>query len=574
MPAGGEKNIVKNKTELITLDIKGASQTYRRGVTVTEVLESISRTTTYPPLGAVIHNRLVDPDYQISRDCSVVPVHYDDFQGMGIYRRTAVLILVEAVNDVFPGKRLVIGQSIANGYYFHIYLDDKVSKPDLNRISMKMREIIAENRPIIRQTLPFNEAKEYFREQRQLDKVDLLNYLHSSEVTLISCGKSKQLYTEPLAAKTGLIRVFALAPYENGFILRFPRQSELVKLPTWAREWKLTLTLKDEKLFQEYNETRYWNKILGVENVGQLNQKCVNGDVRKLIAIAEALHEKKIAAIADEINRHRDRLKLVLIAGPSSSGKTTFAKRLMIQLQVNGLKPIVLNMDNYYKPPEEVPRTELGEPDFEDLEALELELFNSHLEQLMAGKEVIPPIFDFKKGERRQGEGIPIRLEPGSILMVEGIHGINPRLTHSVPEVKKFRIYVSALPQLRVDDHTRIFTADNRLLRRIVRDRKYRGCDATESLGRWPSVRHGENRNIFPFQENADVTFNSALIYELGVLRQYAELALLDVSPEQAEYREADRLLNFLSFFAPIPEEDVPSKSILREFIGNSFFAY
>jgi len=565
---------MENSASLVTLNIKGNSHTFRRGVSVTEVLQTLSRTTTYPPLGAMVHNRLVDPDYEINQDCDLTPVNYDDFRGMSIYRRTAVLILIEAMDEVYPGNRLVVGQSMANGYYFHPYLDHKITKPELNRIGMKMREIVAENRPVRREFVPYAEAKAFFQERGEEDKVGLLQYLHSSELCLISCGRAKQIYIEPMAYQTGLIKVFSLASYENGFILRFPSQADLARLPTWAREWKLTLTLNDEKLFQQYNETRYWNKILGVENVGQVNRLCITGEIRRLISIAEALHEKKIAAIADQISRQRDRLKLVLIAGPSSSGKTTFAKRLMIQLQVNGLDPIALSMDNYYKSTDRVPRDQEGVPDFEDLDALELDLFNSHLQRMLSGEPTDIPLFDFRKGERKDGAGGTVQLTPGKVLIVEGIHGINPRLTASVPEETKFKIYVSALPQLRIDDHNRIFTADTRLLRRLVRDRKYRGCNAAESLARWPSVRRGENRNIFPFQNNADVTFNSALVYELGVLKHYAELALLDVSPGDPEYCEADRLLNFLSFFAPIAEDDVPSKSILREFIGKSFFEY
>jgi len=565
---------VNQENNLLTVTIKGRSHTFRKGETVSAILASISQTTTYPPLGAIIFNRLVDPDYPVTQDCELTPVHYDNFHGMGIYRRTAVLILIEAVRELFQGCRLVIGQSMANGYYFQLILGRPVTKPDLNKISMKMREIIAENRPIRRSFVSYNEAKTYYESLGLQDKVELLQYLHSSEICLVGCGDYREIYIAPMAPTTGAIKVFALAPYENGFILRFPRQSELIKFPSWARDWQLSLTLKDEKLFQQYVETRSWNRILKVENVGQVNRLCVNGGIRHLIAIAEALHEKKIAAIADEINLHRERLKLVLIAGPSSSGKTTFAKRLIIQLQVNGLEPIVLSMDNYYKSPDQVPRDDSGEPDFEDLDALDLELFNRHLQQLMRGELTPTPIFDFKRGARRDDAHVPVQLSRDSVLIVEGIHGLNPRLTHAVPEELKFKIYVTALPQLMLDDHNRVFTADTRFLRRIVRDRKYRGCDATESIFRWPSVRRGENRNIFPFQDNADVTFNSALVYELGVLKQYAELALLDVTPAQAEYVEADRLLNFLSFFAPIPEEAVPSKSILREFIGKSFFEY
>ena len=492
---------------------------------------------------------------------------------MGIYRRSAVLILIEAAHQLFPQTRLVIGQSMANGYYFNLFLNRPLTKSDLIRLSKTMHKIVEEDRPFIYSNISSVTARDYFQRQNLPDKVSLLQCLHLPEVRLVSCGDFLELYTLPLAPSTGLIKVFALAPYREGFILRFPAQSELIKLPTWAREWKLEVTKKDEKLFNAYQETRHWNKILGVESLGKVNELCVNGEIRKLIVIAETLHQQKISAIAGEICSRRDQLKLILVAGPSSSGKTTFAQRLMVHLQANGLDPVVLSLENYLRPSTEAARDEQGENDLMALEALDLDRFNGDLERLFKGELVETPIFDFKNMWRRRTT-IPIQVTPGKVLIVEGIHGLNEQLTRMVPGENKFKIYVTALPQLCLDDHNRIFTADIRLLRRIVRNWKYHDRDTTESIRRWPSVRRGENKHIFPFQENAEAMFNSALVYEVGVLKHYAELALLEVSPDQAEYVESDRLLNFLSFFAPISEDSVPLTSILREFIGKSFFDY
>lgn len=557
----------------VIVKIKGKNHSYPRGILVGEILKQLSSGTTFPPLGAIIHNRLVSPDYPLNQDCSFSPVHYNHFQGMGIYRRSAVLILMEASHLVFPQTRLVIGQSMANGYYFSLSLDRPLTRSDLIRLSTTMQKIVEEDRPFAYSSVSSVTARDYFRQQNLPDKVSLLQYLHRPEIRLVSCGDLLELYTLPLAPSTGLIKVFALAAYQEGFILRFPAQSELIKLPTWAREWKLEVTRKDVKLFNAYQETLHWNKILEIENLGKVNELCVNGEIHRLIVIAETLHQKKISAISDEIRSRRDRLKLVLVAGPSSSGKSTLSQRLAINLQVDGLDTIILNLGNYYLPLSKGEQNQPREADLESLESLDLDRLNRDLEQLLQGKLVQTPIFDFKNRWRRRTT-LPLQLTAGKILIVEGIHGLNEKLTRAIPAENKFKVYVSALPQLRLDDHHRIFTADIRLLRRIVRDRKFRNHGAVETLRHWPAVRRGENKNIFPFQEDADVMFNSALFYELGVLKQYAELALLEVSPEEEEYVEADRLLDFLSFFAPISEDDVPFTSILREFIGKSFFEY
>lgn len=550
----------------ITVKIKQTSFSLTPGTLVSELLKKAKKLTPdqLPFIGAVLHNRLIDPDYSLNHDCTIQPITYKDWQGMAIYRRSATLILIEAVHQLYPGKRLVIGQSIADGYYFDLYLGKPLTVEIIKRIEEKMNELARKDHPFLKNYYSYREAKDLFNEYNLLDKNKLLDFLRAPEICLVSCGDFKELYSGSLAPSTGMIKFFALEAYQDGMVLRFP---------SWLKGWKLAPMRKEQKLFDSHKETRSWNKILGVENLGQLNELCVSGAIRELIIIAEALHEKKIQAIADEIASRSNLVKLVLIAGPSASGKTTFAKRLKIALRVNGLNPVALSMDNYFMERALTPRDEKGEYDFEALEALDLEFFNQQLKELINGKSVHTPIFDFKTGHRKE-ETSPLRLTAGRILIVEGIHGLNERVSVSVPAEKKFKIYVSALTQLCVDDHNRIFTSDTRLLRRIVRDRIYRGWSADETISRWPSVRRGENRNIFPFQENADIMFNSALVYEQAVLKNYAELALLDVTPGKKEYVEADRLLYFLSLFAPISERDVPSTSILREFIGSSFFEY
>jgi uridine kinase len=531
---------------------------------VETVLEQNLGTAPLPTLGAVLYNHLVDPDYVLSDDCALRTLTYRDREGFVIYRRSATLILIEAVHRVFPGRRLSIGQSLSNGYYFDLDLGRPLTGSDINKINDSIREIIRQNLPFAKQHLSYQEARKYFKDNGFFDKVSLLEFHRSPDICLIKCGEVMEFYNGPLVPATGRITTFALEPYEGGFILR---------VPTWEEPAAIPPMRSDKKLFSIYQETRDWNKILSVENVGQLNELCVTGKVRSLIFVAEALHAKKIAAIADEINDRIETIKLILIAGPSASGKTTFAKRLSIQLRVNGLDPMIMSMDNYFKDRVATPRNINGEHDFEALTALDLELFNQHLRQLIAGEEIQAPRFDFKEGERKDAT-IPIRLTPGKLLIIEGIHCLNDTVSASVPPENKFLIYISALTQLRVDDHTRIFTSDTRLIRRIVRDRIYRGWSAQDTIQRWPSVRRGEKHNIFLFQENADVMFNSALIYEHAVLKNYAELALLDVTPDLEEYVEVERLLSFLTWFAPISERDVPFTSILREFIGESFFNY
>ena len=550
--------------EKISVNIAGEEQTFPAGISVEEILRRNPGTEPFLNLGAVLHNHLLDPEHLLEHDCYLRLLTYRDREGFAIYRRTATLVLIEAVRRTFSDRRLMIGQSMENGYYFDLKPAGENLEEDIEQIRQAFFGIVHENLPLTKCYISYQEAQDYFRTQGLMDKISLLEFYRSPVVSLIGCGKTLEFYQGPLAPRTGRVTTIAIEPYRSGLILRFP---------TWEKPETILPIRREDKLFAVFQETQDWNRILSVENVGQLKKLCVTGKIRELIMIAESLHSKKIAGLADEITRRREEVKLILIAGPSGAGKTTFAKRLSIELRVNGLDPAILSMDNYFKDRAATPADCNGDLDFESLKAIDLELFNLHLEKLVEGGPVEAPRFDFKKGVRRETT-IPLHLTEGRILLIEGIHCLNGQVTDRVADRNKYLIYINALTQLRLDNHTRIFTSDTRLLRRIVRDRIFRGWSALDTIRRWPSVRRGERSNIFPYQENADAIFNSALIYEHAVLKNYAELALLDMTPDQPEYVEVERLLAFLSWFAPIPERDVPYTSLLREFIGESFFNY
>lgn len=516
------------------------------------------------PLAAKLNQHLVSLDTPIRWGCKVTPVGLRQREGTAVYRRSACLILYEAVKELYPQARVIVGQSLGGGYYFDLQADPPLEEGHLARIEARMHQIIEENRPFQRQILASEEAKEYFRTEGYEDKVKLLTTTRWIEVRLVGCGVYKDIQYGPVVPSTGYIDQIRVVPYPPGFVLSFPDYRQPDLLPE---------TPSEPHLFQIYKETKNWNRILGVVNVGQLNEACLSGEIGEVIKIAEGFHEKKIAEFADIVASRRDKVRLVLIAGPSSSGKTTFSKRLMIQLRVNGLRPITLSTDNYFVGRAQTPLDEDGKPDFECLEAVDLPLFNRHMEELLAGKEVAIPIYDFFTGSRSP-KTETLKLGPNDILLVEGIHGLNPQLSASVAAEAKLKIYISALTQLGLDDHNRIMTTDVRLIRRIVRDRKSRGHSASRTIGMWPSVLRGERRNIYPFQEDADVMFNSTLIYEPAVLRLYAERFLLEVPTDDEAFCEAYRLLHFLRMFVPVFADEVPHTSILREFIGGSTFEY
>jgi uridine kinase len=491
-------------------------------------------------------------------------VTYGEKAGLEVYQRSASFILNMAVAELYHNSRLVIGHSISNGFYYDLNCGVPVTQNLLNEISAKMREIIDRDLPFRRRLLPRDEAIAYFSDRAMSDNRRLIEHSNFGQVQVYECGRFANLEIYPLAYSTGAIPRFELKSYSPGFVILFPEPGNFEVNSHIG---------KTRKLFQIYQESKNWSKILGVSDVGRLDQIIASSKISEIIKVAEALHEKKIARIADALTDRRKDLRLALVAGPSAAGKTTFCKRLSTQLQVNGIRPLAISMDDYFVDRDSCPRDEKGDFDFESVETLDLDLFNRHLLEFLGGREVTVPIFDFETG-RRAATGKTVWLEDDQILLIEGIHALNPRISAPVEEKHKFRIYISALTQLTVNDHSRISTTDTRILRRMIRDSRYRNYSAAQTLNRFPSIIRGERRNTFPFQENADIMFNSALVYELAVLRDLAVPLLEQIGRDDETYPEAQRLLTFLTLLQPVAADEVPPTSILREFIGGSSFRY
>ncbi|QQO07426.1 nucleoside kinase [Breznakiella homolactica] len=533
------------------------------GTRADELVDNLSPL--HEELAAVkVNNEIVPLSSRIEINAAMEPVLMDMPDGVMIYRRSLAFLLAVAARDLFPDRSIYVGHSLGNSYYYTFANDRKPSPEEIKALESQMKKLVEEDLPIEFSYMAYSEALELFKKNNQTDTAFLLEQRSDSKIPVNRCRDFVDLYIEPLVPRTGILRAFELMDYKDGFLLRFPGFGQGTVGP-----------FEDsEKIFSVYNEYKKWGRIIGVHAVGHLNKLVSDRTIRDYIRIAEAFQSKKMAEIADRIYERRDSVRVVLIAGPSSSGKTTSAKRLAIQLKVMGIEPIMVGLDDYYLGPEDAPKDENGEPDLECLEALDVPYLNEQLLALFRGDEVEIPSFDFKIGKRRESGGKKIRLERRSMLILEGIHGLNDALTPEIDRDKKFTLYVSALTQLNLDDHNRIPTSDNRLLRRMVRDYQFRGNNAAQTIRMWPSVQRGERRHIFPFQNGADVAFNSALDYELAVLKFYAEPLLRSVKPNMAEYSEAVRLLSFLENFAPIPPQYVPGNSILREFIGESEFKY
>ncbi|MCL1928476.1 MAG: nucleoside kinase [Treponema sp.] len=510
-----------------------------------------------------VNNEILPLAARLEINCTLEPVVLSSRDGSAIYRRSLAFLLAIAARDLFPNRRLTIGHSLGHSYYYTFADGKKPGGNEIKELEKEMKALVKENLHISCGYMAYEEALELFEKNHQEDTLLLFEQRSESKVRVNQCRDFADLYIEPLVNRTGLLDVFDLMEYGDGLLLHFPATGKKTIEP-----------FEDSpSLFSVYKEYKKWGNILGVHAVGQLNRFVSNRTIQDYIRIAEAFQAKKLAEIADRIYERRDEVKLILIAGPSSSGKTTTAKRLSIQLQVMGMSPIAISLDDYYRSPEFAPKDEKGQPDLECLEALDVAYLNQQLVELLEGKEVDIPIFDFKSGSRKI-RGNPIHLDDRSILIMEGIHGLNDACTPQVERKKKFKFYISALTQLNLDDHNRIPTSDNRLLRRMVRDNQFRGAGAAKTIQMWPSVQAGEQKHIFPFQDGADVAFNSALDYELAVLKFYAEPLLRSVKPNMREYAEARRILSFLEDFAPIPPQYVPGTSILREFIGGSEFKY
>ncbi|MEW5693210.1 MAG: nucleoside kinase [Candidatus Hydrogenedentota bacterium] len=533
--------------------------------TVKEIFAYTRFKTDLPIFAAKVNNRLVSLDYVVKFDSYIEPLTYNSKEGASIYRRSLTHILVQAIIELYPDVRPVVGQSILNGYYYDLKNGPKMTNKILKNITSKMKSIIKEDRVFKFSRFPVEYACKFFEEKNYIDKSRLLKYYPRERVDVCICGEFVDIANGPYVPSTKYITAFELYKYPPGFVLRFPKSKDPFNLAK--------IKGKERKLFNIYKETREWNEILGLENISDLNKIINEGDILEEIMIAEGLHEKKIVKIADEITKRKN-IRLIVIAGPSASGKTTFAKRLIIQLKVNGLRPVQISVDDYFVDREKTPRDEKGDYDFESLGAVDVKLLNEHLLKLFEGSSVSLPEFNFKKGKQMLDVKPPLKIDSDQIIILEGIHGLNEALTPHIPKNIKYKIYVSSLTQLCLDYNNRIFTSDTRLLRRIVRDAQFRGYTATSTLSRWQSVRRGEAKNIFPFQEESNVMFNSALIYEQCVLKLYAQPQLNRVRPADPNYAEARRLYDFLDYFLPVFPDDVPQTSILREFIGGSKFEY
>lgn len=543
--------------------VNGEKRHYIQGISLLEVANEMQELYASPIVAAKVDNNIKDLQATLEDDCMIefFDLHTED--GIKVYQRSLTFIMITAIEEIFPHGNVTVEHSLSKGLYCELYLGRDLSTDDITQIEERMREIIAQNRPIIKKVLPVSEAIALFEQVGHTEKVNLLRQLKRDHVTLYFCGKVYDYLHGTMVPSAGYLKLFELKYYKPGLILRFPDKERPDQIPEYVEQAKLA---------EIFAEAERWGAILGCGYVGTMNQYVQNNEYVDIIRVAEALHEKKIAQIADFVSEHRSEVRVILVAGPSSSGKTTFAQRLGVQLKVNGVRPVPISLDDYFVDREHTPRDEKGDYDFEAIEAIDLELFNEHLIKLLNGEEVEIPYYNFLNGQREY-RGHKIKLDKEQPLIIEGIHGLNERLTRAVSRDNKVKIYISALTQLSIDNHNRIPTTDTRLIRRIVRDSQFRGHDAIKSLKIWPSVRRGEERNIFPFQEEADIMFNSALIYELAVLKQYAEPLLEQVTAAEPEYSEARRLLNFLSHFEPIiADNDIPTNSILKEFIGKSCF--
>ncbi|MDS1003106.1 nucleoside kinase [Clostridium sporogenes] len=508
----------------------------------------------------------IDKEYyeltsKVKKEGKFIPVDITDEIGLRTYVRTLQFIFIKAVLDLYPESTVIIEHSLGKGLYGEIHKKLALNENDILKIKNKMNEIIDKDIKINKISIKKEEAINIFKEYKMKDKVRLLNHIPQEEVKLYELDGRYDYFYGPMAYSTGAIKNFDIMYYEPGFILRYPREKDPFTIPEFIEYKKLT------KIFRE---TEKWGKILDVGDVGALNDKVVYGEIKDIIRVSEALHEKKIANIADMIYE-KENIKMVLISGPSSSGKTTFANRLGIQLRVNGLIPVPISLDNYFVNREDTPKDENGDYDFESIDALDIDLFNEDLKHILNGEEVKIPTFNFKKG-KREYNGKNIKLPKNGILIVEGIHGLNPVLTKKIPDKNKFKIYISALTQLNIDNHNRVSTTDVRIIRRLVRDYLSRGYGGEETLKMWPSIKRGEDRNIFVFQENADVMFNSTIVYELCILKKYAIAELDKIDKNSSVHYEATRLKSFLNFFKEVDMSLVPDNSILREFIGGSCF--
>ena len=537
------------------------------GSTLLEIYSGFNLDFPYQVVSARVNNRSEGLNFRVYNNKDVEFLDVRNPSGMRTYVRTLCFILYKAVSEIFPEGKLYVEHPVSKGYFCNLRIGRPIELEDVLAVKQRMQEIIAEDIPFHRTECHVTEAVRVFSERGMKDKVKLLESSGSLYTYYYTLGDTVDYYYGNLLPSTGFIKLFDLVKYYDGLLLRIPNKEN----PNVLED-----VVKQEKMLDVFKEHLRWNHIMGLSNIGDFNLACQEGHATDLIKVAEALQEKKIAQIADEIF-HRGQeghpVKIVLISGPSSSGKTTFSKRLSIQLMTNGLHPYPIAMDNYFVNREDTPRDANGDYDYESLYALDIKKFEEDLQALLRGEEIELPTYNFIDG-RREYKGDRLKADEHTILVLEGIHALNPELTPQIPADKKYKIYVSALTTISIDDHNWIPTTDNRLIRRIIRDYNYRGCSAQETISRWGSVRAGEDKWIFPYQENADVMFNSALLFELAVLRCHVEPLLNTVPRNCPEYAEAYRLLKFIQYFTPVQDKELPPTSLLREFLGGSSFTY
>ena len=536
---------------------------YEAGLTLETISRDFQKAYPHDIILARVDGKLAELMKTIDEDVSVEFITTGEIIGNEAYRRTASMMMLKAFQDVMGREnfeRLTVQYSLDRGYYCELISDTSLTKELLDRVKLRMQEIQKENIPIIKKSMPKREAIEIFREHKMYDKVNLFHYRRSSRINVYTLEDTVDYFYGYMAPNTSYVRYFDLYLYDDGFVLQMPEPASPETVDAFE---------PPEKLFNVLKQSARWGELLGVRTVADINNALADGSFSELMLVQEALQEKKIAEIAESIIESGKRI--ILIAGPSSSGKTTFSHRLSIQLRAHGLKPHPIPVDNYFVNREDTPLDEYGKPNFECLEALDIKELNKDLQGLLAGEEVELPVFNFVTGKREMS-GEKMQIGDRDVLVIEGIHSLNDAMTYSIDQSNKFKIYISALTQLNIDEHNRIPTTDARLLRRIVRDAAKRGTNAAKTISMWQSVRRGEEENIFPYQENCDVMFNSVLIYELAILKQYAEPLLFSVREDQPEYETAKYLIKFLGYFLGASSENVPKNSILREFIGGSCF--
>lgn len=550
--------------KMCCVTINGEKKEYPAGISYWEIVKDYQDRQDAPVILVTVNGKLRELHKHLKKDCTLGFVTTKDAIGHNAYVRSATFILLKAIYDVAGKKNLektVVHYALGNGLYFTMEGGTAITEEFLVSVKKRMEELVKEELPIVKRSVGTDEAIALFHKHHMYDKERLFRYRRVSRVNIYSIESFEDYFYGFMACHTGYVKYFDLQLYDEGFVLILPKKETPDKLDPFVPQ---------NKIFSVQKESQEWGEKMDVATVGDLNGKLTREGVRSILLIQEALQEAKISDIAQQI-KERGNVKFVMIAGPSSSGKTSFSHRLSIQLMAHGMRPHPIAVDNYFVNRENTPLDEFGEKNYECLEAIDVELFNENMLALLSGEEVELPVYNFVTG-KREYKGDYLKLGKEDILVIEGIHGLNDRLSYALPKESKFKIYISALTQLNIDEHNRIPTTDGRLIRRIVRDARTRGTSAKETIARWPSVRRGEEENIFPFQEQADVMFNSALVYELACLKVYAEPLLFGIEKNEPEYEEAKRLLKFFDYFVPVPSEEVPNNSLLREFIGGSCF--